>query len=388
MLKNRLFKKFFYVWKIALNRLFFLGNISTNNEVEIYNNGDQAFLSINNAINLATKYIIIETYILAYDRLTHWLSLSLIKAAKNGVRVFILYDHLGSTMLSNNFIEHLSRQGIKIQSFNPIWPWRRKGPLLWRNHRKIIVIDGQIAFCGGMNLTKDYAGPIYGNNRFRDSMVKLKGDAVLDLQDLALQNIDEIFENDFILKKKFPKKKGVAVQVLQSNRRKNISQIQKSMQIVLSTSIDYCYFTSPYFLPYEKLRKAILKATKRGVDVRICTAGMSDVPLMRYASHHVYFGFLKAGVKIYEMDKQILHAKTATIDGVYACVGSYNLDHWSARRNLEVNVSFFNKNIAKELKEQFLKDIDKSKNIKMDDFNKRSIFKRFFCWCAYQIMRL
>jgi cardiolipin synthase len=123
------------------------------------------------------------------------------------------------------------------------------------------------------------------------------------------------------------------VQVLRSNTRKNLTHIQKSMEESTNRAVSYCYFTTPYFLPYGSLKKAITNAAKRGVDVRILTAGLSDVPLMRLASHHVYQSFLKHGVRIYEMHQKTLHAKIATIDGIYSSIGSYNLDHWSARRN-------------------------------------------------------
>ena len=113
------------------------------------------------------------------------------------------------------------------------------------------------------------------------------------------------------------------LQVLRSNTQKNLTHIQKSMEECIDRAVDYCYFTTPYFLPYGPLRRSIIHAAQRGVDVRILTAGLSDVPLMHYASRHVYQGFMSHGVRIYEMDQKTLHAKLSSIDGVYASIGSY-----------------------------------------------------------------
>jgi len=167
-----------------------------------------------------------------------------------------------------------------------------------------------------------------------------------------------------------------------------LTHIQKSMEECINRAVDYCYFTTPYFLPYESLRKAIINAAKRGVDIRILTAGLSDVPLMRLASRHVYPGFLKNGVRIYEMNQKTLHAKIATIDGVLSSIGSYNLDHWSARRNLEVNLSILDSHLAQELKEQFNQDLRLAEEISPNIFAKMSLLKRILSWLAYELFRL
>ncbi len=148
------------------------------------------------------------------------------------------------------------------------------------------------------------------------------------------------------------------------------------------------FYHYPYFLPHDGLRKAIIHAKLRGVDMRILTAGLSDVPLMRYASRHVYGGFLEQGIRIYEMTEKVLHAKIATIDGVFSSVGSYNLDHWSARRNLEVNLAIIDQDIALKLKGQFENDVKLCQEINHEVFFKRSVFRRFLCWIAYLIMRI
>ena len=412
-----LLKKLKASWQKAFLRLFPLGGISTHNHVHIIHEGDTAFLAIEKALDGAKQSIYVETYILAADQVGQMLKEALLNARSRGVLVTLIYDHLGSTGLSNGFIQSLKDAGVTVLAFNPIWPWRRRGPLLFRDHRKIIVIDESMAFCGGMNLSADYAGKKLGNNRFRDSIAFIKGPAVKDLLLITLESIAEskfsqkpelLMETlEYCIDKTMafraflqrlwrddPDERvlspdhGCMVQVLRSNMRRNLSHIQKSLEECVNRSVSYCYFTTPYFLPHEGLRRAMLNAAKRGVDVRILTAGLSDVPLMRYASRHVYAGFLTHGIRIYEMTEKTLHAKLVTIDGLQASIGSYNLDHWSARRNLEVNLSIIDQGIAQGLKEQFHKDLALGMEIQKEEFLKRGFARRLWCWLAYLLMRL
>lgn len=412
-----LLKKLTASWRKAFLRLIPLGGFSGHNHVQIIHDGDGAFASIIKAIKSATTSIHIETYILAADKLGLLIQEELIAAAKRGVAITVLYDHVGSAGLPNSFIIPMTKAHINVLAFNPIWPWRRRGPLLFRDHRKMVIIDEIQAICGGINISAEYAGPSYGTDRFRDSIAIIEGPAVKDLLLIAEESLAESefskepealvktlereVDTSFAFKlfvkrlwpssaepKPLPKGQGTLVQVLRSNMRQNLAHIQSSLEECVNRSVDYCYFTTPYFLPHKGLRKAMINAKKRGVDVRILTAGLSDVPLMRFASRHVYGTFLTEGIRIYEMTKKTLHAKLATIDGLHASIGSYNLDHWSARRNLEVNLSIIDQEIALSLKGQFEKDLLLSHEIHKEAFLKRSILRRLWCWMAYVVMRL
>lgn len=412
-----LLKKLKLSWQKGLLNLASLGGFSDNNYINIFHDGDNAFHAIFQAINSAKQSIIIETYILAQDSVGLWIRDSLIKASIRGVKTTVIYDYFGSASLSRNFINPMLKAGINVLPFNPIWPWRRRGPLLFRNHRKIMIFDESHAFCGSMNISRDYAGPILGSNRFRDSIAYISGPAVKALLKITKESIieskfthknkgeDLIFKNniksvfDMVLKKIFnfdlfpninysTSSKDSIVQVLRSNNRRNLNHIQKSIEESLNRAVDYCYFTTPYFLPYKSLNQAIINAARRGVDIRILTAGLSDIPLMRLASRYVYKKFLSHGVRIYEMNKKTLHAKLATIDGFYSTIGSYNLDHWSARRNLEVNISILDPQIALGLKQQFFLDLKLSQEINQERLLSRRWFQRIFEWFSYLLMRL
>jgi cardiolipin synthase len=410
---HELKKRISLSWHRALVRLFHLGGISAGNKITIFHDGDQSFLAIHNAISEATKSIYVETYILSADRLGLWIRDALIEASLRGVCVSVLYDHFGSNALGDAFLEPMKKAHIKLIEFNPIWPWRRRGPLLFRDHRNIIVVDKRLAFCGSMNISADYAGPIYGTNRFRDSVAQVEGPAVLDLLAITLESMkeSEFVKGDYekplsrldgqpmlkhIMQRLIKPAKNLEsssdadtmVQILRSNMRRNLNHIQKAIKECVNRSVSYCYFTTPYFLPSKSLYRAIIHAARRGVDIRILSAGISDVPVMRQASHHVYGNLLAQNVRIYEMNKKTLHAKLCSIDGIYASIGSYNLDQWSARRNLEVTMSTLDSQIALELKEQFHEDLLLAEELKHNIFCERSFMRKLFSWLCYLIVRI
>lgn len=388
-LKDPRWRKIVANWERAFTRLLGLGGSSHGNHVAIYHEGDQAFLSMCEAIDRATKSVWLEMYIFEPDSVGLLVRDSLIRAAKRGCEVILLYDHFGSAHLSLAFLQPVIAAGGRALAFNPIWPWRKRGPLLFRDHRKVVIIDNRVGFCGGFNISRDYAGKTLGNARFRDTLLKIEGPAVGDLASAFVGSLKETTgEKKSVDQISAPFSNGVFCQVLGSNTRANLHSIQRSMEVTLHRAARHCYFTTPYFLPYASLKKELIRAARRGVDIRVITAGLSDIPLMRKASQHVYGSFLESGIKIYEMFGQNLHAKTAVIDGLYSWVGSYNLDHWSARRNLELNVSVFDTAIATDMENQFFVDLESCQEVTMDSWNKRSYFKRFLQWISYQIMRL
>ncbi len=379
----------FFSWKKAFTRLLPLGGASAGNVVTLYKDGDSAFFSIQDAIRGAQKNIWLETYIFEPDALGTRIRNALIDAALRGVQVIVLYDYLGSPGMTKSFWEPLLAAGGRALAFNPIWPWRRKGPFLFRDHRKILIVDNLFGFCGGHNMSADYAGPKLGNDKFRDTMIRLEGPSVKDLGKIFWASLRETTGDKHRFTYDGPVyNPGVFAQVLGSNARRNLYAIQKSMKVTLKRSMRYCYFTTPYFMPYDGLRKAMLEAATRGVDVRILTAGLSDIPLMRMASQCVYGQFLRSGIRVYEMFDKVLHAKTVTIDGVYGSVGSYNLDNWSARRNLEVNVSVFDAKVAGDLENQFQEDLALCREVTMEELNNRPWWTRIMQCLAYQLMRL
>lgn len=406
-----LIRKIELSWRKAVKSLLPMGGISYGNKVEIFHDSDQAFLKMIEAIRRAKSTVYLETYIFAQDNIGRLFRDELLKAAERKVKISILYDYVGSYQLSRHFFEPLIRLGVEVLAFNPIWPWQKKGPLLFRDHRKILVIDEQEAFCGSANISEYYVGKLHGGrDYYRDSIAHIIGPAAKDLLGITLESIemamlsksvdsgfkkpDDISLKEFLEKvfdgtpNKMDMRHGVIVQVLRSNTRRGLTHIQNSMEECLGRAVSHCYLTTPYFLPYKSLKKAIINAKRRGVDVRILTAGLPDVPLIRNASQHVYQQFLDEGIRIYEMWESNLHAKNATIDNFYSSVGSYNLDQWSFRRNLEVTVSIFDKTTAEDLRVQFLKDVEVAHEISAEKFARRSFWAKIVGFLSYLLFRL
>ncbi|EGC39773.1 hypothetical protein DICPUDRAFT_147466 [Dictyostelium purpureum] len=184
------------------------------------------------------------------------------------------------------------------------------------------------------------------------------------------------------------KVENTVVQVQESNQFRKKRDIQKSLIISLNGARERCYITTPYFLPPIRLRRAIISAALRGVDVRIITAGKSDVPWFRHASRHIYQKFLKHDkIRIYEMLSSTLHAKTLSIDGVYGTIGSFNLDTWS-KKNLEANIAFLSPQLVNILEQQFKNDLVGCKEITLKDVNNRSLLDKLICYLCYQLSKI
>lgn len=375
-------------WHLTLARLFPLGGSSEGNRLELYFDGDRAFLAMLEAIEGATTRVWLETYIFEPDALGLKVLDALARAAARGAHVILLYDAFGSPNLGPSHTRALVEAGGRAVAFNPLFAFRRRLPLVTRDHRKILIVD-EIGFAGGMNVSREYAGTQLGNARFRDTHARLEGPSVRHLAAVFTGSFKEATGDELRL---FPapaaREDGSFVQVLGSNARRRRRHIQRAMRQTVGRCLSRCYLTTPYFVPPKRLIHALIFAKRRGVDVRVLTAGDSDVPIVRRASLHLAGQLLKRGVRIYELFGHTLHAKTATLDGIYASVGSFNLDLWSYRRNLEVNVTVLDPDLARDLEAQFEEDLTHAKEIDYESWKARGLFARFVDWLAYQMMRI
>lgn len=379
-------------WRRIMSRILPQGGSSTGNRVRLLPEGDQAWSAMWEAIESARQRVWLETYIMEPDALGQGTLERLRDAAARGCEVLLLYDHFGSHKLGSDFLASLVRAGGQVHAFNPIWAWHRHGPLLMRDHRKILVVDDRIAFCGGLNASEDYAGEKLGNGLFRDTHLSVEGPAVADLAGVVQSSLRAMGVRSRRVRGPIaPLAGGVVVQVLEANRLRNRSALQRTLRLTLERAVQRCAITTPYFVPPRRLRRAIARAALRGVEVRILTAGRSDVPMAALASQHVYEHFLRRGVRIFEYGHscpRVLHAKCVSIDGVYATVGSFNFDTWSWNRNLEVNVGVLDPEIALELERHFEHDLECAREVTLAQVGKRSLWLRWLHACAYHLMRL
>lgn len=397
------------------------------------------------AIRTAKHRVWITTYILKPDAVGLKFIEELTNAAKRGVQVAFIYDHFGSFGFSESHFEELRAAGATVLCFNSINSIAnffrfdlRSNYVLYRNHRKILVVDNDVGFCGGMNIAGDYCGEdIGGNGRFRDTHSRIVGPGVAHLAEVFLSTLQtmqkqnvagwpEVMKRCLKMAEDLPAPKippilpgtaslsqpefrpivetivkgtrtramvplptqGSFLQVLSSNSRENKKAIQKALSETIDLAQKHVYLTSPYFLPPLTIRQAIIRAAKRGVDVRILTAGKSDIRFITSASAHIYGVLLRNGVRIYELHNQELHAKTVSSDGAVAMVGSYNLDNLSYKHNLEANLNLVDSRLAVQIERQFFEDLKSAKEVIRDRWENRSIFKRAYHWLVYAIFNL
>lgn len=384
-------RRFGRAWLRTLRLLRPLGAVSQGNRISVLCDGDEVFEAMWRAIGEARHSVFLDIYIFEPDRVGKRMLAELTSAAERGCEVVLMVDSFGSHRLSAADLAPLQAAGGKVHAFNPLFRARSRFSRLVRNHRKVLAVDGRIAFCGGMNIGEDYAGKQYGTGLFCDTQLVLVGPCARDLALLTAALAAETTG----YRPALPPMDGDAhasdgslVLILESDVARQREAIQKALRTTISRALERCYLSSPYFVPPRRLVRRLVHAARRGVDVRVLTAGRSDVPLVRLASQHLYGRLLRGGVRIYEMTQRTLHSKAVTIDGVFATVGSFNLDHWSHRRNLEVNVGVLDRATAVELEKSFQTNLEGSFEVQLATWERRSPLERFVHWLAYQILRI
>lgn len=373
-------------WQKTLRLLRPLGTVSHATRVRVLTDGDEAFEAMWRAIDGASVSVALTTYIFEPDRVGDATLSALVRAARRGCRVLLVVDSYGSHRLDDARLAPLVAAGGRVVRFNPIVRWSASLSRLVRNHRKILAVDGRLAFVGGMNVAEEYAGESYGTAYFRDTQLELEGPCA---EVLATLIEDVAGDARRPPSRSAPPPEGASlVLVHESHARRARRRIQRALRLTLARALEHVYLTSPYFVPPARLVRALLHARARGVEVVVLTAGRSDVPLVRLASQHLYGRLLAKGVRIFELQSRTLHAKTVTIDGVHATVGSFNLDHWSDRRNLEVTVGLLDRPATAELERQFEHDLTGAREVTLANWTLRSWFERFAGWLAYLLLRI
>jgi cardiolipin synthase len=420
-------------WHQTLEQLLPLGGTSEGNSVTVFHDGDEAFRAMWRAILTAKKTILMETYIFNPDQVGERTLLALKAAAKRGVKITLIYDSMGSYKLyfTSDYLAQLSKLGVKIVPFNCLFRHSFSGrSVLFRNHRKILVVDDSVGFCGGMNISDEYCGVKEGGTgEFRDTHSRVIGPAVLDLKKVFEDSIREAVPDiaavahasdstahsskqmTVVSRQRFRTNSFVAthsktlspirpseeqntyhnvfLQVLASNVFRNVLSIQRSLTLTLAAARKNVCITNPYFFPPKQLMRSIASAASRGVDVKILLAGdgVSDVSFARWASSHMMHYLLQRDVKIYELRSRVLHCKTVSIDGLYSSIGSFNLDLISNRRNLEVCLTMVDPAAARNIEEQFARDLLESEEITLESLGKRTLLLKLRDWVSYYVLR-
>ena len=328
------------------------------NGVKIFTDGNSMLLDMLREIARAKNHIHLEFYILEDDAAGRLLRDALIDKAREGVKVRVLYDDVGCWKVKHSFYEQMLCDGIEVQSFLKVRFPRFTSRVNYRNHRKILLVDGKVGYIGGMNIALRYLkGVEWG--RWRDTQVKITGKAVYGLQTAFLKDWYVMDRTLFTSAEYFPKLEdgGISIaQIVTSDPIGEWKDIMQGLMMIICSARKYLYIQSPYLLPTEQIKTALQTAALAGVDVRVMLPERADSWLIHKGSLSYIDELLKAGVKIYFYCEGFLHSKLMVCDDSVSSVGSTNMDFRSFENNFEANAFFYDSGTALALKNIFLKD--------------------------------
>ncbi len=344
------------------------GNPPTSgNHLEILEDGKSTFEAIFKTIENASKYIYVQYYIFEDGELAQYLFKLLEKKVQEGVMVKIIYDGIGSFSLSKKYIQSLTAIGVEVYPFLPFKWGRFLSSLNYRNHRKIIVIDGEIAFTGGINIADKYITGDAKLGIWRDMHLQIMGPAARQLESVFLIDLFLVTGDKRVLEIASTSKEkhcgSKIVQIAPGGPDDYFSTIGQTYFYMISNAKEYIYITNPYIIPGTPLLEALQVAASSGVDVRLLISEKADSNLVKWTVQSYFESLLKAGVKIYLFPDGFLHSKTIVLDDEIASIGTANLDIRSFEQNYEVNAIVYDSEIASHLKAYFLNDCKKSKKV-------------------------
>ena len=362
--------------------------------VQVLIDGVETFPAMLSAIQRARRYVHLETYILRADKVGRLFAAALSERARAGVQVRLLYDGFGAFPLSSVYLADMRRAGVETLEYRPVrgrrWTWKR---WLRRDHRKILVVDGRRAFVGGINIADDYAPRNLGGRGWRDTHAWIEGPIVADLESLfratwhlAGGAAYPAFPRDADESVAVPGSElAIAIALDDRGRR---SSIRRHIIHALAHARDRVWINNAYFVPDRGLRRAFRTAAARGVDVRIVVPGQSDVRSVQWAGEYTYAGLLRGGVRLYQWLEAHMHAKTMVVDDAWTMIGSYNLDYMSLFWNMEIVVEIVGDVTARRMRQLFLADVERSLELTVEAWHRRSVLRRFLSWLFYRFRRL
>ncbi|CAM4355087.1 cardiolipin synthase [Zobellia roscoffensis] len=355
--------------------------LTFDNDVEILLNGEEKFKRLFEDLKNAQNHIHIEYFVLFDDQLGSKIIEILINKAQDGVKVRLVYDDVGSK-ISNSTKRKMTKSGIEHYAFMPVLFSNSTGKLNYRDHRKIVVIDGETGYVGGINLAQRYDNTYENSRYWRDTHLRIQGGAVGALQSSFLLNWNfasgsEVgIEKSFFPENKPEAEKPVAVQIAASGPDTDWANIMEAIFCAISSASERIYITSPYFMPNDAILTALATAARSGIDVRVIVPYESDSWAAQYAGDSYFEYCLESGIKIYRYCKGFIHAKTMVIDDLFSTVGTANLDYRSFSINFEINAMLYNKGLNNELAATFLDDLEECEEVDLDRWQNRGISRK------------
>lgn len=365
--------------------------VTFNNRVHVFTDGKKKFAKLIEDINNAKDHVYIEYYTFYSDNLGKRVLAALEAAAQRGVKVRVLYDLSGSRGTTYKFFSHLEELGGLAQAFVSAPKARFQTPRLnYHLHRKLVIIDGQIGYIGGFNIGDQYLGESPKFGYWRDTHLRVVGQAAMMMtirfamdwnttcRKTHKERID--LEEEFKSFELVPPTNDpdeTAMQIVSSGPDNEEYSIRRGYESIISSARKYVYIQSPYLIPEDSVLEALVIAARSGIDVRIMIPCMPDHPFVYRATEYYAKYLVNNGVKVYKYDNGFIHAKTMVSGNNIASVGSANMDYRSYRLNFEVNAFAYNEKLAATLKEDFMKDIEKSTLLTPEYFASQSNWRKF-----------
>lgn len=347
------------------------------NRVDLLRDGREAFPAMLDAIEGARRSIHLEMYIFADDGAGRRFAEALAAAAMRGVEVAVLYDSLGSWRTHPWIFDWMRAHEVRVLGYRPLLPWRRGWGWPRRDHRKILVVDGTVAFTGGINVTDDWMDPSTGGRGWRDTMIRIEGPAAAAFDALFRR----VWEREARRQRRSapllpppppaPAAGDVPVVVVANGERRRRRAIRRAYRWAIRRATERICIANPYFVPDPGTLRSLRRARQRGVRVLLLLPGTSDVASVQWAARATYQRLLEWGVEIFHWCAPVFHAKTAAIDGAWASVGTCNLDTQSLRYNLEVTAVVPDRRMARILERMFLDDLDRCKKVDLATWRRR-----------------
>ncbi len=355
---------------------------TSDNLVRWLHDGGVALPAMLAAITAAKYEVLVEMYWFASDRTGLAFAAALIERARAGVCVRVIYDSVGSITIDGSMLSEMREAGCEIEEFNPIAPWRARfsfARINRRDHRKLVVVDGRVAITGGINIGDQWAPKHDGGGGFRDDAVEVVGGAARELRSLFYRTFRQ---SPILLPPQEMGDGACEVVVLASDLLTERRDIYSGYLKAIARATHDILITNSYFIPTNRVRRALVRAVQRGVRVRVLVPRNNDVKIAQYASRACYEKLLRGGVEIYEWMGGILHGKTAAVDDLWCTAGSFNFDALSLHNNLELNVAILNREVTAALRLKVEEDLLGAERVDFEVFKRRNVItqllERFF----------
>ncbi len=363
--------------------------LTRNNKVKLLINGEEKFPELIAALSNAKQHIHLEYYIYEQDEIGTTIIDLLIKKAEEGVEVRFIYDDFGSPAIKKKIEKRMRQAGIEVFPFHKVHFYLLANRINYRNHRKIVVIDGLTGFVGGINVCDKYINNKKSELFWRDTHLRIDGPGVYYLQYLFLTDWNfcsgnPIKPKSLHFEEQLPHNEDMFVQVVGSGPDSAQPSVMFSILQAIYLAKEEILITTPYFIPGDNIIDALRIAASSGLTVKLLVPGKCDSKVVNAASKANYVDLLKAGVEIYFYEKGFVHSKTMVTDGKLSMVGTANMDHRSFELNFEVNAVIYNEPFADQLRKVFFNDLKNAKKINEKIWNKRAFFYKL----AERIARL